>query len=309
MLNIDFPPWFLSLFLAPLGLVLGSFGNVLIYRLPQEKKADRDVVKTPSHCPKCNARIRWKHNIPLISWIWLRGKCADCASPISIRYPLVELISGLIFAASPWLFPFGTLIWLKSVICAYSLLLLFFTDFTEFILPNSIQFPLMILGFLFTIPQMIWPLHSIQIQAGNWNVLSASTFANCLQTAPAWSPVEPFTITWKQSLLGMLLGYGLPWIFNSLYKLIRKTDGLGMGDFKMLAWLGAFWGSTAMLGILFGASLLAVIYALPLIIRGKLKGSSMLPLGCFLAIAVWPVLFYGSTIWDTYLNWLNDLWK
>ena len=94
MPTFDFPTWFLSAMLAPFGLVLGSFANVLIHRLPQEAEAERDVVRRPSHCPSCKARIRPWHNIPLAGWLWLRGRCASCGWRIPVRYPLVELLGG-----------------------------------------------------------------------------------------------------------------------------------------------------------------------------------------------------------------------
>ncbi|MCE1228316.1 MAG: prepilin peptidase [Firmicutes bacterium] len=297
---LDLPPWLLSLLLAPFGLVLGSFGNVLIHRLPLEDPADRNVATKPSHCPRCKARIRWYHNVPLLSWLVLRGKCADCGAPISFRYPLVELLGGLILAGSVWVFPFGTLIWFKGVICALALLVLFFTDFTEFMLPDVLQFPLMALGLLFTVPQIFWPEHLTTVVGHGWNLLRVETFLNGLQAAPAWIPAGHLPVTWKESLIGLVAGYGLPWLVNLLYKLIRKTDGLGMGDFKMLAWLGAFWGWGAMLGILFAASLLAVVFALPLLISGRAKGQTMLPLGCFLALGTLPVVFYGPALWAGY---------
>jgi len=301
MASLDLPPWMLSLLLAPFGLVLGSFCNVLIHRLPREEPQERNVVTKPSHCPQCQARIRWYHNIPLLSWIALCGKCADCGGPIPFRYPLVELLGGLILAGSVWVFPFATLVWAKGVICAFALLVLFFTDFTEFMLPDVLQFPLMALGLLFTLPQMFWPEATTKVLASGWNLLSVDTFANGLQMAPAWIPSGALPVTWRESLLGLVAGYGLPWLVNACYKLIRKTDGLGMGDFKMLAWLGAFWGWGAMLGILFGASLLAVAFALPLLVTGRAKAQTMLPLGCFLALATFPILFFGPALWAGYL--------
>ncbi|MDP2877735.1 MAG: prepilin peptidase [Holophaga sp.] len=307
MPSFDLPPWFLSLLLAPFGLVLGSFGNVLIHRLPLEEAAVRNVVTKPSHCPQCEARIRWYHNIPLLSWLVLRGKCADCGGKIPFRYPLVELLTGLLFAGSVWVFPFGTLIWAKGLICGYALIVLFFTDFTEFMLPDVIQFPLIALGLLLTVPQILWPDHLSRVMATGWNVLSVDTFSNGLQLAPAWVPFGHLPVTWKESLIGIVAGYGLPWLVNAIYKLIRKTDGLGMGDFKMLAWLGAFWGWGSMLGILFAASFLAVIFALPLLLTGRAKGNTMLPLGCFLAMAAFPIVFYGPALWAGYMGFSNAL--
>ncbi len=331
MSHVDLPPLLLSLLLFPFGLVLGSFGNVLIHRLPQEEAADRDVVKTPSHCPNCQAHIRWYHNVPLLGWLWLRGRCADCGWRIPFRYPLVELLAGLLLAASPWVLPFGTLVWLKGVLCGYALIVLFFTDFTAFILPDALQFPLMALGLLFTVPQLLWPEATTRIVlAGLSDMALVDTFGNLLQAAPAWTPIGHAPVTWLDSLLGLVLGYGLPWAFNGAYRLLRGRDGLGMGDFKMLAWLGAFWGWQAMLGMLFVGAFLGVVLGIPLALaamaaelprvkrtlrafghptrgaywarvrRGLM--TRMLPFGCALALAAPLIVFYGPALWAGYLG-------
>jgi len=300
MPTFDFPTWLLSVFLAPFGLILGSFGNVLIHRLPLEDAADRDVVSKPSHCPDCNARIRPWHNIPLLSWVWLRGRCAQCGWRIPVRYPLVELLGGLLLAGSVWIFPFGTLIWAKGVICGYALIVLFFTDLTAFILPDAVQFPLMVLGLLCTVPQLIWPLHATSVWAGD-TILRVDTFTNGLQPAPIWRLMgQP--VSWSSSILGLGVGYGVPALLNQVYRWIRKTDGIGMGDFKMLAWLGAFWGWAPMLGILFGGALLGSAVGLPLLITRKAGAQTMLPFGCALALSTPVVVFYGPALWYAYMG-------
>lgn len=304
MFHSDLPPWFLSVLLAPFGLVLGSFGNVLIHRLPLEAPEDRNVVTKPSHCPSCQARILWYHNVPLLSWLWLRGKCASCGWRIPFRYPLVEFLAGVLLAASPWIFPFGSLIWFKGVICGLALIVLFFTDLTEFILPDAIQFPLIGLGLLFTVPQLFWPDHITRISAGGWNQIVVDTFYNGLQSAPRWALMGQ-SVDWKSSLIGMVMGYGGPALFNQIYKWIRKTDGLGMGDFKMLAWLGAFWGWPTMLGILFGGVALGSAVGIPLMLLGKAKGRTMLPFGCFLTLATPVMVFYGPVLWMGYLGMMQ----
>ncbi|HET8901250.1 MAG TPA: prepilin peptidase, partial [Holophagaceae bacterium] len=202
---LDLPPLALSALLAPFGLGLGSFCNVLIHRLPQEEEAERNVVTKNSYCPSCKAPIKPWHNIPLFGWLWLRGKCAACGWRIPFRYPLVELLGGLILAASPWFFPFGTLIWLKAVICGFALLALFFTDFTEMILPDVLQFPLMGLGLLFPLPQLFLAEHWISIQGahGLTDFLQASLWHDGLQPAPAWTLFGD-SVTWQSSLAGLV---------------------------------------------------------------------------------------------------------
>jgi prepilin signal peptidase PulO-like enzyme (type II secretory pathway) len=301
---LDLPPWLISFLLAPFGLVLGSFGNVLIHRLPQENPADRNIVTKASHCPGCKAKIKPWHNVPLFGWLWLRGKCAACGWRIPVRYPLVELLAGLLFAASPWLFPFGTLIWLKGIVCGYALIVLFFTDFTEMMLPDVIQFPLMVLGVLLTLPQVVWPDTLVNSWTGPGAIFQSLVYHNGLQPAALFRGFEP-AVTWQTSLIGLTVGYGVPALMNQLYKLVRKTDGLGMGDFKMLAWLGAFWGWAPMLGILFLGAGLGAAVGVPLMLMRRSTGQTMLPFGCFLALATPIVVFFGQALWLGYLGWIG----
>jgi prepilin signal peptidase PulO-like enzyme (type II secretory pathway) len=303
---LDLPPWILTALLAPFGLVLGSFCNVLIHRLPQEDPAERNVITRASHCPSCKARIKPWHNIPVFGWLWLRGKCAACGWRIPFRYPLVELLGGLILGGAHWLLPIGTLIWLKGVICGFALLVLFFTDFTEMILPDVLQFPLMALGVLFALPQAFFADRTVVILSGHGfsNLLAVSLWHNGLQPAPAWSTFGE-ALTWKGSLLGLALGYGGPALIALLYKAIRKTEGLGMGDFKMLAWLGAFWGWGPMLGILFLGAALGAAVGIPLMLIRRTGSQTMLPFGCFLALATPLVVFFGRAMWLGYLGWVR----
>ncbi|GLH72813.1 type 4 prepilin-like proteins leader peptide-processing enzyme [Geothrix limicola] len=301
---LDLPPWMISALLAPFGLVVGSFGNVLIHRLPQEEPADRNVITKASHCPGCKAKIKPWHNVPLFGWLWLRGRCAACGWRIPLRYPLVELLGGLLFAVSPWIFPVGSLIWFKGLICGFALIVLFFTDFTEMMLPDVLQFPLMGLGILFTLPQIFRPETLLTIWTGPDRLLQALAFHNGLQPSPAYHGFEP-AVTWSQSLIGLAVGYGVPALMNQIYKWIRKTDGLGMGDFKMLAWLGAFWGWGPMLGILFLGAGLGTAVGLPLMLLRRSSSQTMLPFGCFLALATPVVVFFGRALWLGYLGWMG----
>jgi prepilin signal peptidase PulO-like enzyme (type II secretory pathway) len=299
---LDLPTLQLSLLLLPFGLVVGSFCNVLIHRLPLEDEAERNVITRASHCPSCKAPIKPWHNLPLVGWLWLRGKCAACGWRIPFRYPLVELLGGLIAAGSVWIFPFGTLIWLKGVLCAYALLALFFTDFTEFILPDAIQFPLMVLGVAFTLPSLLLGERTVTVfSADPQHFLQVDLWHNGLQAAPFW-PRYGEGVTWVQSLLGLTVGYGVPALFNLLYKAVRKTDGMGMGDFKMLAWLGAFLGVGPMLGILFLGAFLGAAVGLPLMLLRRENAQMMLPFGCALALAVFPVWFFGPMVWGWYMG-------
>lgn len=311
MVLLDFPPWIQSLLLAPFGLVLGSFCNVLIHRLPQEKPEDRNVVTRPSACPSCKTRIKPWHNVPLFGWLWLRGKCAACGWRIPVRYPLVELLGGLILGGTHYFFPFGSLIHLKAVLCAFALLVLFFTDWTEFILPDVLQYPLMGLGLLFTLPQLCWPGVSHKVWGLGDHLMFVDTWVNGLQPAPCWNLLGP-SLDWKGSLLGIVLGYGVlyglerayVWLRNLVARRLGKEPieaGMGMGDFKMLAWLGAFWGWKTMLGILWGGVVLAGVVSIPLLLLRKADGRTMLPFGCALALATPLVVFFGPFFWNWFL--------
>jgi len=311
MLIIDLPHWILTCVLTPFGLAFGSFANVLIHRLPQERAEDRNVATTPSHCPSCGKDIKWFHNAPLISWLWLGGKCAYCKWRIPVRYPIVELLTGVLFGLSPWFFPFATLIWLKGLICGYALIVLFFTDLTEYILPDSLQFPLMVIGILFTLPQMLWPDTTAAILLGEGRTYPASLFHNGLQTAPMWEQWREGVTIWS-SLIGLAAGYGFPCFFNLAYVKIRNAivtrlsssepleSGMGMGDFKMLAWLGAFWGWGYMLGILFVAVIIMCAFVLPTHFLRRRESNTMYPLGCGMALATPIVVFWGPMLWSAF---------
>ncbi len=310
---VDLPPIVLTVLLAPFGLIIGSFCNVLIHRLPQEAPEDRNVVTKPSHCPSCGARIRVWHNIPLLGWLWLRGRCADCGWKIPLRYPLVELLGGLILAGSPWVFPIGTLIWFKGVICGYALLVLFFTDLREHILPDVIQLPLIPLGLLFTLPQMLWPEHTLRIALGGFEMLRVDTFTNALQPAPGWV-LSGAPVTWVESLIGLVAGYGAPWllangyvlfynvVFTRLFRKDRIEEGMGMGDFKLLAWIGAFWGWHTMLGVFALGVVAGGFMAFYAVAFRRGHGRTELPFGCPLALAVPVAVFYGRALWDAYVT-------
>ena len=215
-----------------------------------------------------------------------------------------SLLGGILFAASPWIFPFGTLIWFKGLVCGFALIVLFFTDFTEMMLPDVLQFPLMALGVLLALPQILRPEALTRIWTGSGDLLQALAFHNGLQPSPSYHGFEP-AVTWQASLLGLAVGYGVPALMNQLYKWIRKTDGLGMGDFKMLAWLGAFWGWGPMLGILFLGAGLGAAVGLPLMLLRRSSGQTMLPFGCFLALATPIVVFFGRALWLGYLGWIG----
>lgn len=240
------------------GLVIGSFLNVCIFRLPHGKS----VVFPPSACGSCGRSLRWFENIPILSWAMLGGKCARCRSPISVQYPLVELVTALIFAATTALTPAGPLL-IARLLFASALVVLFAIDLEHHILPNSITLPGIVVGLAFSV------------------------------VAPPG---------WRASLLGVVLGAGLLYATAEAYYRVRKEDGLGMGDVKMLAMIGAFLGWQLMLLTLVLASFAGALVGVGLIAlqRGSMKYA--LPFGTFLAVGALVAMLVGAPIVDWYVG-------
>lgn len=246
-----------------LGLIFGSFYNVCIYRMPIGKS----VVKPRSFCFKCNKVIPWYENIPLISYLILRGKCSTCGAKFSIRYFFIELISGFIFLFGFYKFGLSVKA-LEFVVLTSSMLILFFTDLDERILPDKITLGMIPVGLLF----------------------SYFSLDRSLQ----------------ESIIVAIAGAGGLWLIAFLYLKIKKIEGMGMGDVKMLALMGAFLGTRALLALLI-SSLLGTIVGL-FIIYGLKKGKDYeIPFGCFLSIGTIITYLYGSEIILFYVqHFLNN---
>jgi leader peptidase (prepilin peptidase)/N-methyltransferase len=254
------------------GLVFGSFFNVLIYRLPR----DKSVVFPPSSCPQCGKHIRWYDNIPLISWVLLRAKCRDCGCSISVRYPLVELCGGLIFAGVPMLgnvsgysrvFPEQITLWHDAIAIAVvaMLFLILVIDFEHQIIPDQLSIGMFAVGWL-----GVFVLH------------------------PGLSP------GWVSSLIGMFVLS----IFFLIFAL--AVGGFGMGDVKLAVGMGALFGwqlvSVAAMLSFFIGGIFAILYALYLLSKKKLHRRIPIPFGPYLAVAIFITLFWGQRILDWYLG-------
>ena len=247
-------------FLAALfGLVWGSFVNVLIHRFPQEES----VVFPPSACPKCKKPIAPYDNIPVLSYLLLWGQCRHCKAPISIRYPLVELMVGAASLTAYLRHGFGVEYGVEFAFVA-AMLALVFIDYDHQILPNVITIPGTLIGLLLA------PIR------------------------------EPIAVT--QALAGAALGAGLLYGVAEVYFRLRKVEGLGMGDVKMMAMVGAFVGWKGVLLTIFFGSLLGSVVGIALMAtRGKdLK--TALPFGTFLGMAAVGTLFAGHSLIDGYFN-------
>jgi len=242
-----------------LGSIIGSFLNVCIYRIP----AGISIVFPPSSCPNCGTGIRWYQNVPILSWLALGGRCASCKVRISIRYPLIEGVTGLLFVLVLWYFGFSwatPIYWLLMA----ALVTITFIDLDHQIIPDVISLPGIIIGFI------------------------ASFFI-------PWLP-------WLDSLLGILVGGGSLYLVAWLYELIAKREGMGGGDIKLLAMLGAFLGWKAIFPIIFLASLVGTLIGVPLMLLQKGDSKLAIPFGPFLATASIVYLFWGATLINWYLR-------
>src|SRR5689334_8137143 len=267
------------------GLLVGSFLNVVIWRLPKMLERDwreqaHDILGLPgetplptynlllphSQCPHCDHRIRAWENIPLLSYVFLRGRCSACAAAISPRYPLTELACGLLSAFVAWHFGFGWPAGLVLVL-SWGLLAMSLIDAEHQILPDVLVLPLMWLGLVVNSFGLFVSLH--------------------------------------EALWGAIAGYGLLWSVFWLFKLITGKDGMGHGDFKLLAMLGA-WGGWQILPLtILLSSLVGAIIGLITLRLGNAKTSTPIPFGPYLAIAGWIALLWGGQITDLYWQFVG----
>ncbi len=243
-----------------IGLLFGSFSNVVIYRCPHGKS----VVRPRSSCSKCNKFIAWYDNIPVLSWLLLRGKCRNCKTNISIRYPLVELINGFLFLG---LYLKLGISWtlLESIVFVWSLTVASFIDLDHMILPDKFTLSGIVIGLVGAI----------------------------LSPEREWMP----------AVLGVLIGGGFLWAIAYLYFLIRKEEGMGGGDIKLLAWIGAVLGWTAVPFVILVSSILGTVIGVLLLLRSKNGMKTMIPFGPYLSMAAVLYIFCGRTL----ANWYFEL--
>lgn len=249
----------LSVFAFLLGAAIGSFLNVCIYRLP----LGESIVFPASHCPACGTRIRPWDNIPLLSFLLLGGKCRSCRAAISFRYPLVELLNGLLtlalflkFGPSP---TFLVLLVFSSALVAVT-----FIDLNHQLIPDVISLPGIVVGF------------------------AASFFL-------PW-------LGWLNSLIGLLLGGGSLLVVAYLYQFLTKKEGMGGGDIKLLAMMGAFLGWRAVPFIIFAGSLVGSVVGITLMLVQKKDAKLAVPFGPFLSFGAILYIFYGRQLIHWYLN-------
>ncbi len=260
---------------AIFGLLIGSFLNVVVHRLPIMRQreidnyiADKEGKPLPfperynlmvprSACPHCGHQITALENIPVISWLALRGKCSKCKAPISARYPIVETVSGILSGLLVWHFGSGW-VGLASLVFAYLLISMTLIDVDHKELPDDLTYPLLWLGLLINLDGNFVPL--------------------------------------REAVIGAAAGYMVLWTVARLYQLVRGQIGMGEGDFKLLAALGAWFGWKMLLPIIILSSLVGAVAGIAMIVVGLTKKGQHIPFGPYLAGAGMIALFYGPEL-------------
>ncbi|MBD8899298.1 A24 family peptidase [Rhodanobacter sp. DHG33] len=267
---------------AILGLLVGSFLNVVILRLPERMAAEwrreaRDVleleaadealppgiVREPSHCPHCKHPLSAADNIPLFGWLMLRGRCRYCKTKISIQYPLVEFLSGVLSAIVVWKFG-PTWLALAGLAFTWTLIALAGIDFRTQLLPDQLTLPLLWLGLLLAL--------------------------------------LPMFVATPSAIIGAAIGYLSLWSVYWLFKLLTGKEGMGHGDFKLLAALGAWMGPMALLPVILLSSLIGAIVGGSLIALKRHESGVPMPFGPFIAMAGWVWFVAGNTLLHAYLQ-------
>ncbi len=270
------------------GLAIGSFLNVVIHRLPlvlerqwRAQAADLEgrpapapretynLVTPRSRCPSCGAAIRAIHNIPVLSYIALRGRCATCGAPISLRYPIVELATALAFAAIAWHFGFGLSEALAFVFTAY-LIALTGIDIDRQLLPDLLTIPLLWIGLIAS----LW--HSPGLEA------------------------PPAAL--RDAVIGAVAAYLFLWAIFQLFRLLTGKEGMGYGDFKLFAAIGAWLGWQMLPLVLLLAALVGSVVGIAMLAARRLGRGVPIPFGPYLAGAAWIALLFGPRIVGSYLE-------
>ena len=244
-----------------LGCIWGSFSNVCIYRLPN----DQSVVKGRSFCTSCKEQIKWYDNIPFISFIFLKGKCRKCGNKISSQYFLVEFVSAISFVIVYHLYGI-TITTLLLIILSVFFIIIFFIDLKHFIIPNELTFPLMLIGF---------------VKSFEPN-LNQTIFPNYIN-----------------SLIGGVFGYLIIWLIIFFYKKVRNKEGMGLGDAKLMAVVGFWFGWASIPFTIFISSFVALIFSIPSLIKKNKNMATQIPFG--------PYIIIGCIIYVSFANQIKHM--
>jgi len=255
--------FFYSFLTFILGACLGSFANVCIYRLPKTKQ----IISGRSFCPKCKKKINWYDNLPIISFLFLSGKCRKCKKVIPLRYLIVELITGISFLLIYLNFENLYTITFLSIL-SLILIMIFFIDLENFIIPDSLNFIIMGLALLKNfLPNFDTSLiHEI-----------------------------------NQSIIGGMVGYLSIWLIIYLYKTFKKIDGMGFGDAKLMAGIGLLFGWQSIPFIIFVASILGLIFVVPSLIKKQKTMRTEIPFGPFIIVACLIYFAQGDLLYSLIL--------
>lgn len=254
-----FEPWFFLVWIGVLGLLLGSFANVVILRLP----SGRSIVRPGSCCSHCQTPIRWRDNIPILSWFLLRGRARCCGKPVSYRYPLVEFIMAFCFTLTAYFTgPSWTLV--EHLILIFGLVTASFIDFDHYILPD-----------VFTLGGLVLGLFGALL-----------------------NPERSF---WE-AVAGVVMGGGFLWLVAWAYLVLRKQDGMGGGDIKLLAWIGAVLGWQAIPFVVIVSSLIGTLVGLTVALRRKSGMQTVIPFGPYLALGAALHIWGGAVLGQWYIS-------
>jgi len=268
------------------GLIVGSFLNVVIHRMPlilmrrwredcQELSGEQrlhepaetfNLIQPRSRCPHCGHVLRAAENIPVLSYLWLKGKCSSCGKPISFRYPFVELLSAVLSAVTAWHFGFG-LASLSALVLVWLLIALTFIDIDHHLLPDVMVLPFLWVGLLLNLQ-------------GTFTSLTSA-------------------------VIGAAAGYLSLWLVFQSFRLITGKEGMGYGDFKLFALFGAWLGWQSLLLIILMASFLGALIGVGLIVFQGRDRAKPLPFGPYLALAGWVALLWGEPITRSYLQFVQ----
>ena len=271
------PEWYFIIVMALFGLLFGSFANVVIWRLPRGES-----IATPgSHCPSCDAPIAWYDNVPVVSWILLRAKCRRCGAPIAARYPAVEAACGVAYAAAAWRFGAGAQA-VAAALLLWGLLALSLIDIAHFRLPNPLVGALAVIAGVGAVASEFTGLPIVPLVG----VADSGLFSHPVVAA----------------VLGAFAAGGTAFAVAEGYAFVRKREGLGMGDVKLLGVLGLFLGLYAFMALAL-ASMLGVIVVLALSrTTDEPLSQTRIPFGALLATGAAIVVFAGPELWSWYLG-------
>ena len=268
----------LACFSFGLGACIASFLNVVIWRVPRGES----IVSPPSHCPKCNAAIKWYQNIPILSWLALRGKCANCKAPISPRYILVEMLGGVLFLAAFWHYAWSQVLFVPVAWVWISLMIVgSMIDFDHKLLPDFVTVGGMLLGLATAAAQVLFGFYGRDItQIGALLV-------------PVWI-----------SVAGLVFGFGLLWLIRWLGSKAFKREAMGLGDVFLMGAVGALFGPVAVLVTLILSSVFGSIVGLSMVALSKTKFGRFveIPYGPYICMGCLAWMFYGPELVNWYLR-------